>query len=421
MKKTQAIEIMSPVGSYESLMAAIQGGAGSVYFGIDKLNMRSKSSINFTIDDLRTIVSICREHNVQSYLTMNTVMYENDLALMREIIDAAAQAEISAVIAADMAVIVYARSKGVEVHISTQLNVSNFEALKFYAQYADVVVLARELTLVQVRSIYDQIIEQQLLGPNGKLVRIEMFVHGALCMAVSGKCYLSLHELNHSANRGQCLQICRRAYTVTDKETGLQLDVDNEYIMSPKDLCTIGFLDEVLDAGVSVLKIEGRARAPEYVKLVTTNYKKAVEAWREGSYSPELANELTEQLKTVFNRGFWGGYYLGQKLGEWSKNYGSEATQTKQYIAKCTNFFANLNVAEFLVETGSISVGDKVLILGPTSGVVELTITEIRVDLKPVETANKGERCSIALPEKIRRADKLYKIIPTPFALRQNK
>lgn len=413
---------MSPVGSYESLMAAIQGGAGSVYFGIDKLNMRSKSSINFTIDDLHNIVSICREHKVQSYLTMNTVMYQDDLPLMRSIIDAAAEAQISAVIAADMAVIVYARSRGVEVHISTQLNVSNFEALKFYAQFADVVVLARELTLIQVREIHQQILDQQLCGPRGKLVRIEMFVHGALCMAVSGKCYLSLHEMNHSANRGQCLQICRRAYSVTDKETGLQLDVDNEYIMSPKDLCTIGFLDEVLDAGVSVLKIEGRARAAEYVKTVTQSYRKAVEAWQQGKYSSELANDLTNDLKAVFNRGFWGGYYLGQRLGEWSRNYGSEATQTKQYIAKCTNFFANLTVAEFLIETGTLSVGDSVLILGPTSGVVEHKISEIRVDLKPVETANKGEKCSIPLPDKIRRGDKLYKIIPTAFGLSlQNK
>lgn len=405
------IEIMSPVGSYESLMAAVQAGAGSVYFGIEKLNMRSKSSINFTKDDLKEIVNICKENSVKTYLTVNTIIYDKDISQLHEIIDAAKANDITAIIASDISAIQYARSIGVEVHASTQINVSNIEALKFYAAFCDVIVLARELNLDQVKEIHNAIIEQKIKGPSGNLVKLEMFVHGALCMAVSGKCYLSLHEKNHSANRGQCLQTCRKGYIVTDKEHGYELEVDNEYIMSPKDLKTIHFLNKILDAGVSVLKIEGRARSPEYVKTVTQCYSEAIDAIIDNSYDKKKIKAWDKKLEKVFNRGFWDGYYLGQKLGEWSHKYGSKATKRKEYIAKTTNYFTNIGVGEFLIETGEISIGDEILIIGPTTGVVELEIKEIRVALKPVQKAIKGDVCSIAVDTFIRRSDRLYKLV----------
>ncbi|MGQ7867875.1 peptidase U32 family protein [Sunxiuqinia sp. sy24] len=406
------IEIMAPVGSYESLAAAIQGGAGSVYFGVEKLNMRSRSSNNFTLEDLKKIVETATKHGVKTYLTVNIIVFDNELDKLHEIIDAAKAAGITAIIASDIAAITYARSVGVEVHISTQLNITNIEAVKFYAQYADVVVLAREMNVGRIWEISKQIKEQNITGPAGKLIQIEMFVHGALCMAVSGKCYLSLNEMNSSANRGSCMQTCRRAYTVKDKETGAELDIDNEYIMSPKDLKTIHFLNKLLDAGVSVLKIEGRARSPEYVKTVVECYREAVDAYFDDSFTDEKISTWDARLQTVFNRGFWDGYYLGQRLGEWSKNYGSVATKRKLYLGKGMNYFSKLGVAEFKMETGKLQVGDEILITGPTSGVVEATVKEIRVDLKPVEETKRGERFSIKLDQTIRRSDKLYKIVP---------
>ncbi|MFV0345766.1 MAG: peptidase U32 family protein [Bacteroidales bacterium] len=405
------IEIMAPVGSYESLMAAINTGAKSVYFGVEKLNMRARSSVNFTLDDLRKIVEICNKHGVKSYLTANTVIFGEELDEIKKILRAAKEAGVSAAIASDFGVIHYARSIDLNVHISTQVNITNIESLKFYAAFADVVVLAREMNLTQVRKIYEQIQEEQIKGPSGELVRIEMFVHGALCMAVSGKCYLSLHEKNHSANRGSCLQTCRRSYIVTDKESGQELEIDNEYIMSPKDLKTIHFLNKLIDAGVSILKIEGRARSPEYVKTAVSCYCEAVDAVFDGSFTKERIDDWDTRLARVFNRGFWDGYYLGQHLGEWASEYGSQATTTKKYIGKGTNYFPNIGVAEFLLEADTLSVGDEVIITGTTTGLIEMTINEIRVDLKPVQTANKGERCSIVVDEKIRRSDKLYKII----------
>ncbi|WP_372752844.1 peptidase U32 family protein [Labilibaculum sp.] len=410
MKRSE-IELMAPVGSYESLMAAIQGGANSIYFGIEQLNMRSRSSNNFTIEDLHKIASICKENNLKSYLTVNTVLFDHDITMMRKIVDAAKEGGITAIIAADVSAIMYARSIGVEVHISTQCNITNIEALKFYAQFADVVVLARELNLNQVAAIYKQIVEEEICGPKGELIQIEMFAHGALCMAVSGKCYLSLHEKNSSANRGACMQTCRKAYTVTEKESGNQLEIDNEYIMSPKDLCTIGFVNKMLDAGVRVLKFEGRARSPEYVKTVLSCYSEAVGSYLDGSYGKSKIDAWMEQLATVFNRGFWNGYYLGQKLGEWSNEYGNRATKRKMLIGKGTNYFAKIKVAEFLLESQELKVGDKILITGPTTGVVETTIKEIRVDLKSVEKAVKGDSFSIAMDTMIRRSDKLYKIV----------
>jgi len=401
-------EIMSPAGSYESLMAAIQGGADSIYFGIEGLNMRAKSSNNFTIDDLHNIAGICRENNIKSYLTVNTIIYDNDLPLMRSIVDAARNARLSAVIAADVAVLMYARSIGVEVHLSTQLNITNTEALKFYAQFADVVVLARELNLNQVEAIYRDIVEQQIKGPSGKLIRIEMFAHGALCMAVSGKCYLSLHEKNLSANRGACNQICRREYSVKDKDCEIELDIDNEYIMSPKDLKTIHFMNKMMDAGVQVFKIEGRARGPEYVRVVTSCYKEAVQAYCDGAFLQERIDDWDKRLATVFNRGFWDGYYLGRRLGEWTHQYGSSATKRKVYVGKAVNYFGKLGVAEFLVETGEIAVGDKVLITGQTTGAQTFTAEDIRVDLKPIGKAVKGERFSMKTGAKVRPSDKLY-------------
>lgn len=406
--KRQDFEIMAPAGSMESLMAAIQGGADSVYFGVGQLNMRAASSNNFSIDDLRNIVSICRENGLKSYLTVNVIVYDSEISQMHDIIDAAAESGITAVIASDLSVINYAFSKGVEIHLSTQLNITNIEALKFYSQWADVVVLARELNLVQVRAIHENIIKQDIRGPKGELVRIEMFAHGALCMAISGKCYLSLHENNKSANRGECWQTCRKSYIVTGKESGYEMEIDNEYIMSPKDLCTVGFIDKIADAGVSVLKIEGRARSAEYVKTVCSSYNEALKALEEGTYTAEKILEWRARLANVFNRGFWDGYYLGQKLGEWNNTYGSNATKRKIYIGKVTNFFAKVNVAEIKLENGDLCKGDNILIIGPTTGVVEYTADEIRVDLKVTEKAMKGELCSIPSGQ-LRRSDKVYK------------
>ena len=408
-------EIMAPVGSYESLMAAIQGGADSIYFGIEGLNMRARSSNNFTTDDLRKIADICRENGIKSYLTVNTVIYGEDLPLMREIIQAAKDAGVSAIIASDVAAMSYANEIGQEVHLSTQLNISNAEALKFYARFADVVVLARELNLDQVHEIYRQIQEQHITGPKGELIRIEMFAHGALCMAVSGKCYLSLHEMNASANRGACMQICRRAYTVKDKDSDIELDIENQYIMSPKDLKTIHFLNKMMDAGVRVFKIEGRARGPEYVRIVTECYKEAVRAYCRGEFTDEKIADWNERLSRVFNRGFWNGYYLGQRLGEWSSKYGSGATRRKVYVARGIKYFDKIGVAEFEMECGTLKVGDEILITGPTTGAVMQKVEEIRVELKSVEETHKGERFSIRVGEKVRPSDRLYKMeIVTP-------
>ncbi len=400
---------MAPVGSYESLQAAIQAGADSVYFGIEKMNMRAHSSNNFSFDDLKEIVRICNENDVKTYLTVNTIVYDNELSLLYEILDTAKANKVSAVIASDIAAIHYARQIGLEVHISTQVNITNIESLKFYAQYADVVVLARELNLDQVKNIYEQIVEQDIRGPQGDLIQIEMFVHGALCMAISGKCYLSLHEKNHSANRGACMQTCRKAYVVTEKESGNELEVDNQYIMSPKDLCTIGFINKLLDAGVRVLKIEGRARPAEYVQTVVKSYAKAVSAIEHNTYNQQLIDELTADLATVFNRGFWNGYYLGQRLGEWSHRYGSRATKRKLYIGKVTNYFSKIGVAEILLESGNMAPNEEVLIMGPTTGVVKQTVEEIRVDRKSVDLAHKRDLCSIATESLVRRNDKVYK------------
>lgn len=405
-------EIMAPAGSWESLSAAIQAGTDSVYFGVEHLNMRSRSSNNFTLDDLRKIASICAENGVKSYLTLNTVIYDSDLPDMRAIVDAAKEAGISAIIAADVAVMMYAVSQGVEVHLSTQLNIANVEALRFYAQFADVVVLARELNLTQAATIHQTIQEENICGRSGKPVRIEMFCHGALCMAVSGKCYLSLHEHNASANRGACMQVCRRGYTVKDRESDIELDIDNKYIMSPKDLKTIHFMNKMMDAGVRVFKIEGRARGPEYVKTVVECYREAIESCIDGTYSDEKIAVWDERLKTVFNRGFWNGYYLGQRLGEWTKNYGSAATKRKVYVGKCTNFFQKIGVAEFLLEASGLSVGDEILVTGETTGAYQDVVEEIRVDLKPVEHVGKGTFFSIKTKQLIRRNDKLYKMEP---------
>lgn len=399
---------MAPVGSYESLRSAINAGADAVYFGVEGLNMRSRSSVNFTLDDLRRISEICDENGVKSYLTVNTIIYDEDMEKMRSIIDAVAGSGISAIIASDMAAILYARSKGVEVHISTQLSVSNTETLRYYAQFADVVVLARELNLDQVRAIHEVIIRDDIRGPRGELVRIEMFCHGALCMAVSGKCYLSLHQMNSSANRGACTQICRRGYTVTDRETGDQLDIENKYIMSPKDLRTIHFLNKMVDAGVRVFKIEGRARGPEYVDIAVRSYSEALQSLCDGSYTEERIAGWEHELSKIFNRGFWDGYYLGQRLGEWSSKYGSSATRVKEYRAKGVRYFSKLGVAEFYMEAGELHPGDEVVITGPTTGTLILTLDEIRVDLKPVDTVRKGQSFSIAVPSKIRPSDKLY-------------
>ena len=407
-------EIMAPVGSWESLYAAQQGGADAIYFGIEDLNMRSRSSVNFTLEDLRTIAQFCHEHGMKSYLTVNTIVYDEDIDYMHHIVAAARDARISAIIASDMATILFARSIGVEVHISTQVNVSNSEAVRYYAQWADVMVLARELNLNQVAKITDFIGKNDVRGPHGDRIRLEMFCHGALCMAVSGKCYMSLHQENTSANRGACRQICRRGYIVTDRENGDELAIENKYIMSPKDLKTIHFLNKMVDAGVTVFKIEGRARGPEYVRTVVSCYDEALNAIIDGTYTEERIDEWTEQLAKVFNRGFWDGYYMGQRLGEWSAKYGSSATRVKKYVAKGIRYYSKLQVAEFLMEAGELHVGDEAWIIGPTTGAIPLTIEEIRVDLKPVEKTVKGEHFSIAIPEKIRPSDKLYLWQPVP-------
>ena len=404
----QDFEIMAPVGSRESLAAAIQAGADSVYFGIGQLNMRSHSANHFTIDDLKEIAATCHDHGMKSYLTVNTIIYGEDLDTMRQIIDAAHEANVSAVIASDVAVMTYCRQVGVEVHLSTQLNISNIEALKFYALFADVVVLARELNMDQVAEIYRQIEEQQVRGPKGELVRIEMFCHGALCMAVSGKCYMSLQNTGRSANRGECMQLCRRSYTVTDNETGCQLEIDNKYIMSPKDLKTIRFIDRMMKAGVRVFKIEGRARGPEYVYSVVQCYKEAIAAVLDGTFTDEKKDQWDDRLARVFNRGFWDGYYQGQTLGEWNKNYGSNATERKTYVGRGVKYFSKLGVAEFTCEAHEFSVGDRLLVTGPTTGVMYLTADEIRLELTPVQTAPKGTHVSIPVPAKIRPSDKLF-------------
>lgn len=411
---------MAPVGSLETLMAAIRGGAGSVYFGVGNLNMRSRSSANFSLDDMKKIGKIAAENGVKTYLSLNVEIFNNEIGQMHKIIDAAKECGISAVIAADISVIQYARSTDLEVHISTQVNITNIEAVSFYAQFADVMVLAREINLGRVHEINDEIIRQQIKGPSGKLVRLEMFVHGALCMAISGKCYLSLHEMASSANRGACLQTCRRAYLVTDKETGAELEIDNEYIMSPKDLKTIHFLNKILDAGVTVLKIEGRARSPEYVKTTVECYKEAVESYFSNSFTKEKIENWNERLASVFNRGFWNGYYLGQRLGEWSANYGSQATKRKIYLGKCTNYFTNIGVAEFKLETGNLKTGDNIIVTGPTTGVVESVVDEIRFELESVAEGLKGQHISVPVPEKIRRSDKLFKLVDAK-EIKQNR
>ncbi len=406
-------EIMAPVGSFDSLAAALQAGADAVYFGIEGLNMRSRSSANFTADDMADIVKQCRAHEVKTYLTVNTIIYDNDMELMRTIIDRAYAAGVTAIIASDMAAILYARSIGQEVHISTQVNITNIEAVRFYSQWADVMVLARELNMEQVAEIHRRIVAEDIRGPHGNLIRLEMFCHGALCMAVSGKCYMSLHQMNSSANRGACNQICRRSYTVTDNETGEQLAIENKYIMSPKDLKTIHFLNRMVEAGVSVFKIEGRARGPEYVRETVEAYSEALTAICEGTYTPERIAVWDERLARVFNRGFWDGYYMGQRLGEWSAKYGSSATRVKVYAAKILRYFPNIGVGEFRLEAGSLSVGDEVVITGPTTGALIFTVSELRVDLQPVQTVNKGDLFSMPVPQKVRTSDRLYRWEPT--------
>lgn len=410
-KKISDFEIMAPVGSRESLMAAIQAGADSVYFGIGQLNMRSHSANHFTIDDLHDIAQTCKVHGIKSYLTVNTVIYDGDIATMHTIIDAAKAANITAVIASDVAVMMYCSEVGVEIHLSTQLNISNIDALKFYARFADVVVLARELNMNQVEEIYRQIKEQDIRGPRGELIRIEMFCHGALCMAVSGKCYMSLHDANRSANRGECVQICRRSYTVTDNETGNQLEIDNQYIMSPKDLKTVRFIDRMMQAGVRVFKIEGRARGPEYVYTVVRCYKEALASVLNGSFTEEKKVEWDERLAKVFNRGFWDGYYQGQTMGEWTKEYGNKATEKKVLVGKVIKYFSRLGVAEIAVEASELELNDHLLITGTTTGVMYFDAKEIRYELQPVAKAAKGTRVSIPVPDKVRPNDKVFKLV----------
>lgn len=408
MKKRSDFEIMAPVGCLDSLYAAIQGGANSVYFGIQGLNMRSGSANNFTIEMLPELAKICQDNGIKSYLTVNTILFDNDISTMRAIVDAAKSAGISAIIASDIATILYARSKDAEVHISTQVNITNTEAVRFYAQWADVVVLAREVNLEQVSKIHHAILEENICGPHGEPVKIEMFCHGALCMAVSGKCYLSLHETDSSANRGACRQICRRSYIVTDKETGDELAIENEHIMSPKDLKTIHFLNKMIDAGVRVFKIEGRARGPEYVRIACECYNEAINAYICGTYSDSKIEQWNNRLATIFNRGFWDGYYLGQRLGEWTSKYGSSATKVKEYIAKGIRYFSDIKVAEFKMESGELKVCDDIIIIGPTTGAIPMKVEEIRVNLKPVRKTVKGESFSIKVESKIRPSDRLY-------------
>ena len=411
MNQIADYEIMAPVGSHDSLAAALKAGADSVYFGIEKLNMRAHSASAFTIDDLREIAATCNAQGVKTYLTVNTIIYGEDIPLMHEIVDAAKEAGISAVIASDVAVMTYCNRIGQEVHLSTQLNISNIDALKFYAQFADVVVLARELNLDQVAEIYQQIEEQHICGPSGQQIRIEMFCHGALCMAISGKCYMSLDNTGRSANRGECMQICRRSYLVTDRETGIELEIDNKYIMSPKDLKTVRFIDRMMKSGVRVFKIEGRARGPEYVKTVVECYKEAIQSVLDGTFTEEKKDDWDERVATVFNRGFWDGYYQGQRLGEWNSHYGSCATERKVYVGKGMKYFSKLGVAEFSCEACEFSVGDKMLITGPTTGALYVTVEEIHDDTHAVTTAQKGTRVSFKVPEKVRPSDKLFKII----------
>lgn len=417
MKDAGNIEIMSPVGSFESLIAAIQGGAGSVYFGAGQLNMRSRSSSNFSPEEIKQIVQICQENNVKSYLTLNTIIYDSEIEDMMHMIDVAKESGISAIIASDLSVLEYARQKGVEVHISTQCNITNLSAVKFYSRYADVMVLARELTIPQIAAITKSINEQNICGPSGNQIRIEVFVHGALCMAVSGKCYISLDNFNASANKGACLQPCRRAYHVKDADSELELEIENKYIMSPKDLMTIPILDRLLDAGVTVLKIEGRGRSAEYVKTVTRTYHEAIESWAANEYTKDNIEKWTAQLKAVYNRGFWGGYYLGEKAGEWSEKYGSQATTKKVYVGKVVNFFNNIKVAEIKIETHSLRVADNILVIGPTTGVYKATVDELRIDLKPVQEAVKGENCSIPVNDLLRRGDKVYIVVSASHPL----
>lgn len=402
------MELMAPAGNFESLRAAAQGGADSVYFGVGRLNMRAKSTTNFTVDDLPEVTALCREVGMRSYLTINTIIYDDDLADMRALVDAAVAAQVTAIIATDIATMEYAARAGAQIHASTQLNISNIEAVRFYARWCDVMVLARELTLEQIAHITRQIDEQDIRGPRGERERIEIFAHGALCMAVSGKCYLSLHESGASANRGECRQICRRSYTVRETESGEELAIDNAYVMSPKDLCTIGFLDRIAGAGVSVLKIEGRARAPEYVKTVCKAYNQALDALADGSYSPQRIEQWTTELATVFNRGFWGGYYLGKRLGEWSETYGSAATRHKTYVAKVTNYYAKIGVAELKMESGEISVGQPIMAIGKTTGVYEFTALELRDDLQAIPKATKGQVVSVPVEQPLRRGDRIY-------------
>ena len=407
----KTIEIMAPAGSWESLRAAIQGGANSVYFGIEQLNMRARSSNNFTLKDLVEIAELCNKKNIKTYITLNTIIYDHDLILMKKIVDTAKKVGITAIIASDQAVINYAASINMEVHISTQTNVTNLETIRFFAHFADVIILSRELSLIQVKEITKEIEKQQIKGPSGNLVRIEIFVHGALCMAVSGKCYMSLHTANSSANRGACIQNCRKTYTVTDKEDGYQFDINNEYIMSPKDLCTIGFLDQVLDSGSNILKIEGRGRSPEYVKVTTRCYREAADAYLKGTYNKEKVKEWMNRLKTVYNRGFWDGYYLGRKMGEWSEIHGSKATKKKIYLGKAKKYFAKIQVAEFDLETQKLKEGDNIIITGRTTGIIETIAGEIRINDKRVEDVNKGDKFSMKLNHKVYPNDKLYKVV----------
>lgn len=407
------IEIMSPAGSFEALMAAIQGGANSVYFGVEQLNMRARATMNFTTDDIEEVARICKENTVRSYITLNTIIYDHDLILMKQIINLAKKAGITAIIASDQAVIAYARSVGMEIHISTQVNVTNIETVKFYALFADTIVLARELSLNQVKKITDAIKKEKITGPSGRLIEIEIFVHGALCMAVSGKCYLSLHTDNASANRGACIQNCRRTYTVIDNENGHELAIDNEYIMSAKDLCTIDILDQVIESGVKVLKIEGRGKGPEYVKTTTRCYREAADACLNGTYTAEKAAAWKAELENVYNRGFWPGYYLGQEMGEWTDSSGSKAKMKKVFIGQGLTYFKKIGVAEFQVETGTLKIGDSIMVTGPTTGVIESVVNEIHTDNGPASKAEKGDRCSIKLDTPIRKNDKLYKMIPS--------
>ncbi|MDF1573786.1 MAG: U32 family peptidase [Bacteroidales bacterium] len=411
MKKREDIELLAPAGSYDSLTAAGQGNADAIYFGIEQLNMRARSSANFKAEDLPQIVARARDLQLKAYLTVNTVVYNDELILMRKIIDLALKHEVDAIIASDQSVLQYCKSAGARVHLSTQLNISNIETLKFYSHFGEVAVLARELNLEQVNEISEAIEREAILGPSGKPVRLEMFIHGALCMAISGKCYLSLHEHKQSANRGNCFQVCRRGYRVTDKDREVELDIDNEYIMSPKDLKTIHFLNKILDAGVSVLKIEGRARSPEYVKTVASCYDEAIHAYVNNTCTRQKIEAWDQRLATVFNRGFWDGYYLGQRLGEWSETYGSQATLKKVYIGKGTNYFDRIGVAEILIETGSLNVGDNIVITGPSTGAIETTVKELRVGDISCQTAGKGEKCSFPVEQLVRRSDKVYKLV----------